>query len=157
LLFLVGVVRTSGFNALLFLRWCGYEQSKGLGITRVDGLGAGMGRRLESLALVMDDLQDGRLGQHPDFVGAGFDSGHGLLRRIADQALAGAVAEARRQCDLVWRLPGVGRGDLGRAIGFVLDASPLDLDGAEDGLEGKRGGATANNPLTALAAAPRQD
>jgi hypothetical protein len=39
----------------------------------------------------------------------------------------------------------------------LRDASPLDLDGAEDGLEGKRGGAPANNPLALFAAAPRQD
>lgn len=47
----------------------------------------------------------------------------------------------------------MGRGDLGGAIGLVLDASPPDLDRAENSLEGERRGAAADDP-TSLPAAP---
>ena len=59
--------------------------------------------------------------------------------------------------DLAWGLPGVGRGDLGGAVGLVLDASAADLDRAEDGLEGERGGAAADDPLAVLAVPLGQD
>jgi hypothetical protein len=51
----------------------------------------------------------------------------------------------------------VGRGDLGRAVGLMLDPPTADLDRAEDGLEGERRGAAAEDPLAVLASASGQD
>lgn len=51
----------------------------------------------------------------------------------------------------------MGRGDLGRAIGVVLDPPLPDLDRAEDGLEGERGRAAAEDPLALFATPVGQD
>jgi len=105
----------------------------------------------------MDDLQDGRLGQDPGLAGAGVDPGDDLLGRIAGQAIAGGVPQPGREGDLAWGLPGAGGGDLGGAVGVVLDASAAGLNRAEDGLEGERRGAAAGDPLAVFAVAPGQD
>jgi len=51
----------------------------------------------------------------------------------------------------------MGRGDLGGAVGCVLDPSPPDLDRSEDGLEGERRGAAAEDPMPLLAVPLGQD
>jgi hypothetical protein len=151
-LVLVGI---SGLRILIDRGGRRYERLKGIGVAGVDGRGAG--RILESLALLVDDLEDSRLGQHPRFPGAGVDPGDGLLRRIPEQAVTRRAPQARGQGDLVWRLPGVGRGDLGRAVSPVLDAAAADPDGAEGRLEGERGGTAAEDPSAVLASASGQD
>lgn len=128
-----------------------------LAVAVVDGCGAGVGRRLQPPPLVVDDLQDGRLGQHPVLAGAGVDPGDSLLGRIAPQAVAGGVAQPRSDGDLARGLPGVGGGDLSRAVGPVRDASAADGDRAEDGLEGRGDGAAAGDAPAVLAVPSRQD
>ena len=51
----------------------------------------------------------------------------------------------------------MGRGDLGRPVGFVLDASASDPDRAEDRLEGERCGAAAEDALALFALPLGQD
>src|SRR5262249_52307395 len=128
------VVVISGLRYLFGLGCRGYEQPKGLGVACIDRLGAGMGRALKLLALGVDDLQDGGLGQHTAFAGAGVDAGYGLLGRIAEHAVTGRSPQTGGDGNLAWGLPGTGRGDLGGAVGLVLDASPLDVHRTEDGL-----------------------
>jgi hypothetical protein len=89
------------------------------------GFGAGVGRRLELLSLLVDDFQDSRLGQHLALTGAGIDPGDDLLRRVAEQAITGGVSQPWCQSDMAWGLPGVARGDLGRAGDLVLDSRCL--------------------------------
>ena len=133
------------------------QHPQGLGLAVVDGRGAGVGRGLQLLPLVVDDLQDGRLGQHGLFAGPRVDPDDGLLGRIAEHPVAGRVTQPRRDGDLSRGLPGVGGGDLGRAVGVVLDASAADVDRAEDGLEGVGGGAAAGDPPAVFAVPSRQD
>src|SRR5262249_47432636 len=81
-------------------------------------------------------------GVNPEILGEpGVDAGPGLQRRIAEHAVTGGISQTAGDGDLARGLPGASRGDLGRAVGSVRDASLPDPHRTEDGLESEWRGA----------------
>src|SRR5262249_10940934 len=80
----------------------------------------GWAQPLQRAPLVMDDLQDGGLGQQSLLAGPVVDPGHGPPCRMREHAVTDRIAQPGRHRHLRWRLPGVGRRDLGAAIGLVF-------------------------------------
>jgi hypothetical protein len=91
----------------------------------------------QSLAFLMDDLDEGAPPQHVLVPGGLADVGTAPGRGLIAHLITDRVAKVPGDGELVRRAPGGRRGDLHRAVVIVADPRPSDGDLAEGGLEGE--------------------